>query len=643
MTNGGTADIDPKAAPFPAVDMIDAFAADRKHPLAPFFRQPGRPGLRTRLLFFFTLSLMIPILAAGTIVWLTMHRARRQSLFREQRELSRRIADRAAAHVESTRRGLAALTAQHRFANALPGQQSAALRDLLETYPDLMEAVLYDANGRGLTRAARRNGRVTWGKDSSDRSRREEFQQAAAGRSYIGPVFFTSRDRVPQMFLSVPLGGSRGVLLARLGLGNLWDQVAEASNLSSRVFVVDTEGRLLAHPNRERVLGHENWGERALVLPFMKGTGKENAPMDIGEGAQRTLAVFHRVRGLPWAVFAEMPYRPAFAPVRHMAFGALTAIVLLGAGFMALGFALVEKILRPLREMRDGLERIGRGELSHRLDIRTGDELQQVAQALNGMAESLSALETTKRDLTHMIVHDLKSPLSATLGSIDYVLMLAQDTLPPDQKKLLTLGAKSGRDLLRLIQNLLDVAKMEEGKLQLRREIFSLLELAGQCVDDLEAQIVRENKVISVEVAKDLPKVWADRDLVHRVLANLLTNALKHTPPRTEISIHVGATPDRQTVVMSVRDNGEGIPKEFLTRIFEKFSQAEVKRQAHRVGSGLGLTFCKLAVEAHGGKIWVESEPGLGSEFFFSVPLVKPPESSVPVASPGEHKNVVHA
>ena len=186
MTNGGTADIDPKAAPFPAVDMIDAFAADRKHPLASFFRQPGRPGLRTRLLFFFTLSLMIPILAAGTIVWLTMHRARRQSLFREQRELSRRIADRAAAHVESTRRGLAALTAQHRFANALPGQQSAALRDLLETYPDLMEAVLYDANGRGLTRAARRNGRVTWGKDSSDRSRREEFQQAAAGRSYIG-------------------------------------------------------------------------------------------------------------------------------------------------------------------------------------------------------------------------------------------------------------------------------------------------------------------------------------------------------------------------------------------------------------------------------------------------------------------------
>lgn len=624
--------------------MTDAAPVPEPTPPRPFFfRRPHRPGLRTRLLFFFTLSLMIPILAAGTIVLLTMHRARRESLFREQRELSRRIADRAAAHVESTRRGLSALTAQRRFADAQPGQQSAALRDLLETYPDLMEAVLYDATGRGLTRASRRNGRVTWGKDASDRSRREEFQQAAAGRAYVGPVFFTARDRVPQMFLSVPVGGRRGVLLARLGLGNLWDQVAEASNLNSRVFVVDTEGRLLAHPNRERVLNHENWGERALVRPFVKGAGHENALLDVGAGANRSLAVFHRVRGLPWAVFAEMPYRPAFAPVRHMAVGALSAIVLLGAGFLILGFALVEKILHPLRELRDGLQRIGRGDLNHRLDIRTGDELQQVAEALNGMAESLSALETTKRDLTHMIVHDLKSPLSATLGSIDYVLMLAKDTLPPDQKKLLTLGAKSGKDLLRLIQNLLDVAKMEEGKLQLRRDTFSVLELAGQCLDDLEAQILRENKVISVEVAKDLPKVWADRDLVHRVLANLLTNALKHTPPRTEISIHVGTDADRHNVVISVRDNGEGIPKAFLSRIFEKFSQAEVKRQAHRVGSGLGLTFCKLAVEAHGGRVWVESEPGLGSEFFFSLPLVKPVEDAAPAGVPAETKSVVHA
>jgi signal transduction histidine kinase len=172
---------------------------------------------------------------------------------------------------------------------------------------------------------------------------------------------------------------------------------------------------------------------------------------------------------------------------------------------------------------------------------------------------------------------------------------------------------------------------MEEGRLELRREPVSLLELAGQCVDDLEAAILKENKVISVEVDKDLPKAWADRDLIHRVLANLLTNALKHTPVGTEISIHVGVAAERTRLVMSVKDNGDGIPPEFREKIFEKFSQAEGKKQNYRVGSGLGLTFCKMVVEAHGGDIWVDSVPGRGSEFFFSF-LVAPRPASAPAA-----------
>jgi signal transduction histidine kinase len=240
------------------------------------------------------------------------------------------------------------------------------------------------------------------------------------------------------------------------------------------------------------------------------------------------------------------------------------------------------------------------------------------------MAESLAKTDRTKRDLIHMIVHDLKNPLSATLGSIEYVLQMTQDRLGPEPHKLLSLGAKSGRDLLRMIQNLLDVAKMEEGQLKIRQDHFSILELAGQCVDDLEAQIVKENKVISVEVDHNLPLAWADRDLVHRVLANLLTNALKHTPRKTEISIHVRLDKEGTALVVSVQDTGEGVPADFKEKIFEKFSQAEGKRRNHRIGSGLGLTFCKLAVEAHGGRIWVESEAGKGSEFFFTLPLAEP-------------------
>ena len=130
----------------------------------------------------------------------------------------------------------------------------------------------------------------------------------------------------------------------------------------------------------------------------------------------------------------------------------------------------------------------------------------------------------------------------------------------------------------------------------------------------------------------------ADRDLVHRVLANLLTNALKHTPAKTEISIHVRLDKKARAFIVSVQDTGEGVPPDFKERIFEKFSQAEAKRRNHRVGSGLGLTFCKLAVEAHGGKIWVESEPGQGSEFFFTLPLPVPTDPpSTPQRSDPAH------
>lgn len=606
-----------------------------------------RPGLRSRLLTFFTLALILPTLATAAIVYVTVRRSLRDATFREQRELSRRIADRVAAPIENAHRGLAALRTEHRFQNRTEKQNIASLRHLLEAYPDLMDASLFDAQGRGLVRVSRRNGKLVWGKESSSRAGRPEFLRASEGRTYTSPVFFTTRDRVPQVLLSAPYGTAHGVLVARLSLAGLWDLVGESAGPFSQAFVVDAEGRLVAHPDHGRVLAHENWSERAVVRKFLEDpSGAQGFPIDQGTGSARTLAVFHRVPGLGWGAFVETSYRDVLAPVRRLGTKVLGTTLCLGILFWSVGFSLVNKILRPLGVLQEGIQSIGRGELSHRIDLRTGDELQRVAETLNAMAQSLTEIDQTKRDLTHMIVHDLKNPLSATLGSIEYVLHMAKDSLDPDQRKLLTLGAKSGRDLLRLIQTLLDLAKMEEGKLEIRPESFSLLEMAGQCVDDLEAQILKENKVISVEVDQNLPNAWADRDLVHRVLANLLTNALKHTPAKTEISIHVRMEGEPPSLIVSVQDNGEGVPADFKERIFEKFSQAEGKRRNHRVGSGLGLTFCKLAVEAHGGKIWVESEPGRGSEFFFSLPspklgnavdLLEPPSEAVrkkePIAS----------
>lgn len=592
-------------------------------------------GIRSRLLTFFTLALILPTLATTTIVYLTVRKSLCEAAYREDKELSRRIAEKFSSHIENSRRALSALASEQRYQHRSLNNELASLRRFIERFPDIVEVSTYDEHGRGVARAVRSKERVVWGKNPLSRAGKKEFTEAAAGRSYVGPVF-ASADKTPHMLLSTPLAG-HGALIARLRLKNLWALVNESASPTLHPYVIDQEGRLLAYPGHSLAMPGENWADRPAVRVFLEDhTGAQGYAIDKGvpeskhTEAGRTLAVFHRVPGLGWGVIVESSYRDVLAPIRKMGGRVLAIAAALGILCWFLGRSLINKILRPLDVLQEGLQQIGRGDLSKRIEVHTGDELERVAKTVNHMALSLANMDKTKRDLTHMIVHDLKNPLSATLGSIECVLTMSKDVLGPDTKKLLTLGAKSGRELLRLIQNLLDMAKMEVGKLNIQPEYFSLLELAGQCVDDLEIQIAKENKVISVEVDNNLPKAWADRDLVHRVLANLLTNALKHTPAKTEISIHVRLDVVAKAFVVSVQDTGEGVPPDFKERIFEKFSQAEAKRRNHRVGSGLGLTFCKLAVEAHGGRIWVESESGMGSEFFFTLPLPVAPEIQPP-------------
>lgn len=588
-----------------------------------------RKGIRPRLLTYFSLALLLPTLTIAAVVYVTVRGSLLKANFREERELSRRIADKIGTHMETARRGLSLLSADQRDRRLSPQNQLSSLHRFLARSPDILEVTSYDAQGRGIARAARVHGKLVWGKCPHARAGRKELAEALAGRRFMSPVIFTGEDRSPQLTLAVPSGTGRGALVARLNLKNMGTLVSESASSTITPFVVDEEGRLLAHPDQALVLSAKG-ADRESVQVFLNDKSlNDGYAIDRGKGSQRVLAVFHRVPGVPWAAFVESAYGNVLAPIRRMGTRVVGITVGLGILFWVVGLSMVNKILRPLDDLQEGLQRIGRGDLSQRIEIKTGDEIERVAETVNRMAVSLAATDRTKRDLTHMIVHDLKNPLSATLGSIECVLHMNQDSLGPDTKKLLTLGAKSGKELLRLIQNLLDMAKMEEGQLKLHPEYFSLLELAGQCVDDLEIQIAKENKVISVEVDNHLPKAWADRDLVHRVLANLLTNALKHTPPKTEISIHVRLDQKAKAFVVSVQDTGEGVPSDFKERIFEKFSQAEAKRRNTRVGSGLGLTFCKLAVEAHGGKIWVDSEPGMGSEFFFTLPL--PVTSEIPL------------
>ncbi len=242
--------------------------------------------------------------------------------------------------------------------------------------------------------------------------------------------------------------------------------------------------------------------------------------------------------------------------------------------------------------------------------------LQQAA--LEERTRQLESLQKIKEDLTNMIVHDMKNPLTAIMGYLKLLQKGLQGVASESQSQMLNTAHQASQRLLDMTMNLLDISRIEENKMPLKREPVALRELAGAVIQPFAPEIEETALHLAVEIPDDLAPLPADRDVLRRILTNLLSNAIKHTGAEGHITLR--AAEHGSEVWISVQDDGEGIPAEAIPHLFQKFSQVENQQLGSKTDTGLGLAFCKLAVEAHGGRIWVESTPGAGSTFTCSLP-----------------------
>ena len=243
---------------------------------------------------------------------------------------------------------------------------------------------------------------------------------------------------------------------------------------------------------------------------------------------------------------------------------------------------------------------------------RGRDELESAYRALQrseGLRDSLS----------QMLVHDLRTPLTAMIASLDILLSNYREKMDDIQLELLEMCMSSCRHMVNQVNELLDVGKLESGALDLNREEVAAQPLIVDALAQVQSLARNRNIQIAEPDTDAAPKFSADAELLRRVLVNLIGNSLKFCPPGSRLEIE--AKRDSESVVFSVRDNGPGIAPENREKIFDKWGQAESSSAGRKISSGLGLTFCRLAVEAHGGRIWVESEVGQGSDFRFTIPL----------------------
>lgn len=226
-------------------------------------------------------------------------------------------------------------------------------------------------------------------------------------------------------------------------------------------------------------------------------------------------------------------------------------------------------------------------------------------------------LEELRDNLTNMIVHDLKNPLTGIVSAVELINSGTLGPVTNEQKKFLATAQVSYKKLSNMIMDLLDISKMEDASLKLELERFSGADLLNS-LDWTNQLAAKEKKSLKFDIDANLT-ILADKNLIVRVMENLITNASKHTPVNGNIIVTVKK--DGKNILFSVRDTGEGIPKEYLDRVFDKFFKVEGQTMKTKIDTGLGLTFCKMAVEAHGGTIAVESDLGKGSRFYFHLPI----------------------
>jgi signal transduction histidine kinase len=518
-----------------------------------------------------------------------------------------------------------------------------ALRTLLHGAPAITHAVVLDTTGRERYKVSREQ--MILPEDLVDRAGDAAFVQAQAGTAFFGPVYFI-RQSEPYMRMAVPIervaGEVIGVLIAEVNLTYIWEVITRIKvGQTGYAYVVSQQGDLIAHPDLSLVLQQQHLAHLGQVQAALAGVPGPLTQTNVqGEPVLTTSAAIPLVG---WAVLVERLAREAYAPL-YRSLLRTAVLCLLGLGLAGLvRLQMHRRVVHPVEVLRQGAARIGSGALQYRLDVRTGDELEALADAFNQMAAQLQAsyadledkvaartwdlamanqhLEIANQHKSQFLAnmsHELRTPLHAILGYTQLILDRIYGEIPPLIAEKLHRVHQSGQHLLRLINAVLDLSRIESGRLVLSLTEYAMAEVVSTVVTTVESLAAAKQLTLTVTVPADLPRGTGDAPRLTQVLFNLVGNAIAFTEAG-EVGIDVSASDD--TFTIAVRDTGPGIAAADQQRIFAAFQQVDNSSTRTHNGTGLGLAIAKQIIELHGGRIGVRSCLGQGATFWCTVPI----------------------
>lgn len=542
--------------------------------------------------------------------------------------------------------------------NGLAPEYRFEMSKLLYVAPSITDVAAVDRQGTARLQVSR--FRATELSEKTDYSKSPAFLQSQQGVTFFGRVYFV-RDSEPYLTMAVPIerfpGSIIGVLVAEVNLRYIWEIVRDIRvGKAGYAYIVARSGDIIAHPDIGLVLNRRKADHLEQVKAALRPAPVIQKPESMVTWSltgEKVLSSYAFLPGLDWAVVVEQPLGEAYERL-YASLLRTSTLVLLGLGMALLAAAYVaRRVVRPLHTLQRGVERIGKGDLDFRLQIATGDEIQTLAEEFNKMAAALrdayANLEDKVRERTQELMianerlkeldkmkslflsnvsHELRTPLTAIGGLVDNMIDGLTGPLNGKQTRYMTGIKDSTERLARLIRDLLDLSVIETGKSELKPARFSLRSLIHEVVETLKPLAVE--KRISVEIARTNgdATAWADRDKITQVLTNLIVNAVKFSPAGGSLKLGMAPANDGGLLEVSVSDTGPGIPPAEVERIFQEFYQISQPGREKTLGVGLGLAISKKLVEMHGGKIRVESVPGEGSTFFFTLPAWQPRTNS---------------
>ncbi len=295
----------------------------------------------------------------------------------------------------------------------------------------------------------------------------------------------------------------------------------------------------------------------------------------------------------------------------------------------------IRKSLRPLELLTNAISRIKEGFYGEKIAYSANDEIGELASTINSMSETIQQkehdarkVEVAKDEFLAMITHELKTPLVPIQGYADILLGEHIGSLNKNQKERLEIIRSSAKTLLQLISDLLDAQKLDLGQLKIKKSNKNVKQTVEKIMTTMEPQVSSDRISLTHNIQHDVYALY-DEDRIQQVLTNLIKNSIKAVSPNSgKIEISLEEKPDE--IIISVKDNGKGIPKEAIGNLFKKFYQVDTSSTREKGGSGLGLSICKGIVEAHGGRIWATSDPVKGGAVFsFALPKIEVAKSPV--------------